>query len=84
MPAWPEITLAKEAGLLVEVAQVEAALADAVITLRASLEGMGAILAPQLAAESDPHEVRLLVDDHVHQALTSVSARFAKMAQGVA
>lgn len=77
-----EIDLAKEAGQLVEAAAVGAVIADAVTNLRASLEGLGAILAPQLAAESDPREVRLLVDDAVREALGDLAARFADIAKG--
>jgi hypothetical protein len=77
--ALTEIELRKASGGLFEAAQVESALADAATLLRTSLESMGALLAPQLAAISDEHEIRQTIDDHVHQALVEISDRFAKL-----
>lgn len=76
-----EIELAERAGKLVEVARVESVLADALTTLRTGLESMGVLLSPQLAHESDPHEIRQIIDDHVHAALSELSARFLEQSR---
>lgn len=72
-----EIALLKESGSLYEAAEVDSAAADAGVTFRSTLEGMGAMLAPLLAGISDEHEIRRTIDDYVQHALGELSHRLA-------
>lgn len=68
-----EIELAEMTGRLLVAEEVEAVIADAVTTFRVVMEGVGAIVAPQVAAESDPAECRHLIDEQVRAALAELA-----------
>jgi len=75
-----EMESATRAGQLMETALVLAAIADAGATMRSHLATLPAILAPQIAALSDENLVRLLLEDHIEQALGELAEKFAGMA----
>jgi len=79
-----EMESATRAGQLMETALVLAAVADAGATLRTHLATLPAILAPQLATLNDENQVRLLLEDHIEQALGELAERMGKMAKEVA
>lgn len=68
-------------GKLLEAAHVEAALADAVTTLRTQLEGLPDILASDLAAEPDEARCRALITDAVEQQLHELARQFQRITQ---
>jgi hypothetical protein len=73
-----EIALREKAGSLMEAAHVESAVADAGVSFRMGLEGMGAMLAPQLAGMSDEASIRQLIDDYTEHLLRELSHRMAQ------
>lgn len=79
-----EMESATRAGQLMETALVLAAIADAGATLRTHLATLPAILAPQLATLNDENQVRLLLEDHIEQALGELAERMGKMAKEAA
>lgn len=76
-----EMESATRAGQLMETALVLAAVADSGATLRTHLATLPAILAPQLATLNDENQVRLLLEDHIEQALGELAERMGKMAK---
>ena len=66
-------------GKLLEAAHVEAALADAVTTLRSQLEGLPDILASDVAAEADEARCRALIADAVEQQLHELARQFQRI-----
>lgn len=70
-----EMEVERESGKLVEAAMVSAALADAGATLRSTLSNLPAIVAPMLATLSDETQIRLVLEEHIEQALSDLSQR---------
>lgn len=70
-----EMEVERESGKLVEAAMVSSALADAGATLRSTLSNLPAIVAPMLATLSDETQIRLVLDEHIEQALSDLSQR---------
>lgn len=70
-----EMEVERESGKLVEAAMISAALADAGATLRSTLSNLPAIVAPMLATLSDETQIRLVLDEHIEQALSDLSQR---------
>lgn len=66
---------------LLPAADVESAIADAVTQLRARLEALPDILAPQLAAEPDEAKCRALLADEIEHALTELARAFGNVAR---
>ena len=62
-------------------ADVESAIADAVTQIRARLEALPDILAPQLAAEPDEAKCRALLADEIEHALTELARAFGNVAR---
>lgn len=71
---------AVELGQLLPVDEVRSAIADAVTAMRADLDNLPAILAPQLAAEQDEDRVRVILRD----AIEHIEREFARKAAAVA
>lgn len=71
---------AVELGQLLSVDEVRSAIADAVTAMRADLDNLPAILAPQLAAEQDEDRVRVILRD----AIEHIEREFARKAAAVA
>ena len=71
---------AVELGQLLPVDEVRSAIADAVTAMRADLDNLPAILAPQLAAEQDEDRVRVILRD----AIEHIEREFARKATAVA
>lgn len=69
----------RDAGELMERAEVVAAFADAGATLRSRLEALPAMLAPQLEGR-DESAIRATIADHVEQLLRDMAEKFARMA----
>lgn len=69
-------------GTLLDAAAVRSALADAAVTLRARLEALRDILAPQLAPMTDEARIRTLLDDEFQHALGELARGFARAAGG--
>lgn len=74
-----EIELARVVDTLLVAEEVEAVLADAVTNFRAACEGIGALVAAEVAAESDPVECRRIIDEHVRAALSGLANRFGEL-----
>lgn len=75
------IDLEERIGKLLDREEQMAALADAAVTLRASLEAWPERLASSLAAlDGDEQRIRAFLVDHVETALAELSARFSAMA----
>ncbi len=70
-----EMEARTRAGQLMETAAVMAAVADAGATIRTHLATLPAILAPQLATMADENQIRLLLEDHIEQALGELVER---------
>ena len=70
-----EMEARTRAGQLMETAAVMAAVADAGATMRTHLATLPAILAPQLATMADENQIRLLLEDHIEQALGELVER---------
>lgn len=68
-------------GRLLEVAAVEAAVADAVTTLRTRLEIMPDILGPQLAGVTDESQARAILAENIEHALEDLARHFRNLAQ---
>ncbi|ULQ45954.1 hypothetical protein JN531_012675 [Flagellatimonas centrodinii] len=64
---------------LLPAGEVEAYLADAATQLRARLEGLAVLLAPQLAAERDEHRCRAIVADAVERVLHELERQFLRI-----
>lgn len=75
-----EMEVRERSSKLMETALVRAACAEAEAVMRAHLAPLPAILAPQIAALSDENLVRLLLEDHIEQALGELAEKFAGMA----
>ncbi len=73
-----EMEARTRAGQLMETAAVMAAVADAGATMRTHLATLPAILAPQLATMADENQIRLLLEDHIEQALGELVERLDK------
>lgn len=74
-----------ELGQLLVAEDVEHALRDAVVSLRNTLEGLPATLAPQLAALQDEAKVRVTLLDAFEHAMEELARKFAAIARsGVA
>lgn len=73
-----EMEARTRAGQLMETAAVMAAVADAGATIRTHLATLPAILAPQLATMADENQIRLLLEDHIEQALGELVERLDK------
>lgn len=71
---------AVELGQLLPVDEVRSAIADAVTAMRADLDNLPAILAPQLAAERDEDRVRVILRD----AIEHIEREFARKATAIA
>lgn len=71
---------AVELGQLLPVDEVRSAIADAVTAMRADLDNLPAILAPQLAAEQDEDRVRVILRD----AIEHIEREFARKATAIA
>jgi hypothetical protein len=71
---------AVELGQLLPVDEVRSAIADAVTAMRADLDNLPAILAPQLAAEQDEDRVRVILRD----AIEHIEREFARKAAAIA
>lgn len=69
----------RDAGELMERAEVVAAFADAGATMRSRLEAMPAMLAPQLEGR-DEGAIRATIADHVERLLRDLADKFARMA----
>lgn len=72
-----------ELGQLLQADEVDHALRGAVTTLRNGLENLPAILAPQLAAESDEAKCRVLITDAIEHALEELARQFAAIGKAV-
>lgn len=70
----------KEAGELMERADVVAAFADAGATLRGKLEAWAAMLPPQLAGR-DEAAIRATIADQVEQLLRDLADKFSRLAE---
>ncbi len=79
-----EMEARTRAGQLMETAAVMAAVADAGTTFRTHFATLPTILAPQLAAMADENQIRLLLEDHVEQALGELCVRLASFDRGAA
>lgn len=66
---------------LLPAADVESAIADGVTQIRARLEALPDILAPQLAAEPDEAKCRALLADEIEHALTELARAFGNVAR---
>lgn len=66
---------------LLPAADVESAIADGVTQIRARLEALPDILAPQLAAEPDEAKCRALLADEIEHALTELARAFGNVAK---
>lgn len=66
---------------LLPAAEVDGAIADAVTQLRARLETLPDILAPQLAAEPDEAKCRALLADEIEHALQELARAFGAIAK---
>lgn len=66
---------------LLPAAEVESAIADTVTQLRARLEALPDILAPQLAAEPDEAKCRTLLADEIEHALTELARGMGNIAK---
>lgn len=66
---------------LLPAAEVETSIAHAVTQLRARLETLPDILAPQLAAEPDESKCRSLLADEIEHALTELARGFNTVAK---
>lgn len=74
------IDLEERLGKLMDRDEMLGALADAAVTLRASLESWPERLSSPLAAlEGDEQRIRAFLADHVESALADLSTRFAAM-----
>lgn len=73
-----EMEARTRAGQLMETAAVMAAVADAGATIRTHLATLPAILAPQLAMMTDENQIRLLLEDHIEQAMGELVERLDK------
>lgn len=71
---------AVELGQLLPVDEVRSAIADAVTAMRADLDNLPAILAPQLAAERDEDRVRAILRD----AIEHIEREFSRRALAIA
>lgn len=69
-----------ELGNLLPVDEVRSAISDAVTSLRADLDNLPAILAPQLAAERDEDRVRAILRD----AIEHIEREFSRKAVAIA
>lgn len=74
-----EMDYRKRAGELMEASEARAVVADILVQLRTSLEPLGAVLAPQLAATADETDCRNLVEDKIRGALAECSRRLGGM-----
>jgi len=79
-----EMEARSRAGQLMETAAVVAAVADAGTTLRTALQTLPGIIAPQLATMADENQIRLLLEDHIEQALGELTSRLAGVAKEAA
>ena len=77
-----EMEARTRAGQLMETAAVMAAVADAGTTFRTHFATLPTILAPQLAAMADENQIRLLLEDHVEQALGELVERLHSAGKG--
>lgn len=77
-----EMEARTRAGQLMETAAVMAAVADAGATMRTNLATLSAILAPQLATMADENQIRLLLEDHIEQALGELVERLDAAGRG--
>ncbi len=77
-----EMEARTRAGQLMETAAVMAAVADAGATMRTHLATLSAILAPQLATMADENQIRLLLEDHIEQALGELVERLDAAGRG--
>lgn len=68
-------------GKLVEIEAVTGAVAAAATTLRAALETLPDVLAPQVVALDDEHAIRALIAETVEHALTEASRALAAAAK---
>lgn len=72
-----QIELDEKRGKLFQAQDVLATVTDAATTLRTRLESFPDVLAPQLAAVADEHQVRAILADNVEMLLQEMSNRFA-------
>lgn len=79
-----EIELMERCGALMQAQEVGAAVADAGVSFRMALEGMGAMLAPQLAGMTDESDIRQLVDEYVEHLLQELSHKLDQAGRGAA
>ena len=68
-------------GALMDAGAMRATVADITTNLRATLERLPAILAPQLAAETDEGRVSALLTESIEQALSDAARRFDDIAR---
>lgn len=68
-------------GKLLEAATVEAEAGNAITTLRARLENLPDVLAPQLAASTDEHAVRAALVEEIEHALQELARQFARLSK---
>lgn len=66
-----------EQGMLLDAAEVEAAIADAGTTLRNRLETLADVLAPQVASVPDEARCRAIIADQVEHLLAELARQFA-------
>lgn len=74
----------KEAGLLIELAQVEFVIKDIGIALRSEIEAMPDRIAPQIAAcAHDQHAIYAALTDAAHDLLNQISEHTRRKVQGI-
>lgn len=73
-----------ELGQLLRADDVEFAMRAAIATLRNGLENLPAILAPQVAAESDEAKCRVMLTDSMEHALEELARQFAAIGKAEA
>jgi hypothetical protein len=68
-------------GRLLEVADVESTIADAMTTLRTRLEILPDVLGPQMAGVSDEAKARAILAENIENALEDLARQFRNIAQ---
>lgn len=68
-------------GKLIDAGQVESAAAAAITVMRQRLEGMPAILAPQIAAISDEPRIRAVITEAIEHTLAELAREFGAIAK---
>lgn len=68
-------------GKLLSADDVRAAAANAVATIRTSLEAIPDSIAPVIASETDESRIRILIADEIEHALTELARQFQHLAR---